>query len=508
MALSKFTEDMAIIQKLDDEPNDVGGLTSAELKERFDRGGTKLQEYLNNTLLPQLEALGILEVLRTKDPRIKYLRLNAGGSIEVSADGLTWAETASSGHIIQDAEGKELPQRPRLRFLDGVVRDDGACTVIQGLKGDQGEPGERGPQGIQGEPGRDGSTGPAGDQGPRGPQGIQGPQGPRGPQGEQGPQGERGTDGNSFVIRDVFATLDALRTEFPQGNNYAYQVLDQGGEIFIWSERQSDWVSVGALQGPPGPQGIRGPQGIQGPKGEAGAEGPKGDTGAEGPQGIQGPAGPAGPSGSPGADGKSAYAAAVEGGYSGTEAAFNQGLSKAVYAIPQTEKGTANGVASLDSTGRLPVVQMPAGFSEAPCFVRMASVDLSASQSTIVLDLKNYDLRQFRELQLICAPVVAEGSYTGSLSGPLYRLAMNDSSNWTALHRIKADASVRQGLTTHLILAPTGPCLYTLTSTGGINAPNPSDTVDYGDALSLTLGLSDNAIFGAGTWISVYGLKK
>ncbi len=47
MALKRFEKDMAIIQKLDDEPNDVGGLTAAELKAKFDEGGEAIKEYLN-----------------------------------------------------------------------------------------------------------------------------------------------------------------------------------------------------------------------------------------------------------------------------------------------------------------------------------------------------------------------------------------------------------------------------------------------------------------------------
>lgn len=43
---------MDIIQKLDDEPNDVGGLTAAELKFEFDRAGNTIKKYINETLLP------------------------------------------------------------------------------------------------------------------------------------------------------------------------------------------------------------------------------------------------------------------------------------------------------------------------------------------------------------------------------------------------------------------------------------------------------------------------
>lgn len=45
---------MDIIQKLDDEPNDVGGLTAAELKYEFDRAGNIIKGYINNTLLPAI----------------------------------------------------------------------------------------------------------------------------------------------------------------------------------------------------------------------------------------------------------------------------------------------------------------------------------------------------------------------------------------------------------------------------------------------------------------------
>lgn len=46
--------DLNIIQKLDDEPNDVGGLTSAELKAKFDEGGNIIKKYINETLIPSV----------------------------------------------------------------------------------------------------------------------------------------------------------------------------------------------------------------------------------------------------------------------------------------------------------------------------------------------------------------------------------------------------------------------------------------------------------------------
>ncbi len=54
--LSKFLEDMKIIQALDDEPNDVGGLSAEELKAKFDEAGILLQTWINNTFIPALIA--------------------------------------------------------------------------------------------------------------------------------------------------------------------------------------------------------------------------------------------------------------------------------------------------------------------------------------------------------------------------------------------------------------------------------------------------------------------
>lgn len=81
------------------------------------------------------------------------------------------------------------------------------------------------------------------------------------------------------------------------------------------------------LQGPPGPIGPVGPVGPAGPAGEVGAVGPRGPVGETGPEGPQGPVGEIGPEGPQGIPGKSAYEAAVEGGYPNSEAQFNADLA-------------------------------------------------------------------------------------------------------------------------------------------------------------------------------------
>lgn len=218
-------------------------------------------------------------------------------------------ETGPSGEIgpqgptgAKGAKGDPGEAGPRgLTGAEGPVGPAGP----QGIQGPLGPIGPEGPKGEKGDPGvpgpagEAGPQGPAGMQGPRGTQGATGPAGPQGPQGMQGAKGDRGLDGRSFEIKDVYPTLAALQAAFPNGAGGAYQV-SAGGELYIWSDANLAWQSIGALQGPEGP---RGPQGVQGMQGGQGEPGPQGEPGAEGPQGEQGLTGPAGPQGEKGEKG-------------------------------------------------------------------------------------------------------------------------------------------------------------------------------------------------------------
>jgi len=55
MAITPLGINLSIIAALDDEPNDVGGLTSAQLKAKFDEGGNAIKDYINTTLIPDTE---------------------------------------------------------------------------------------------------------------------------------------------------------------------------------------------------------------------------------------------------------------------------------------------------------------------------------------------------------------------------------------------------------------------------------------------------------------------
>lgn len=64
LEITYLNGDLNIIQKLDDEPNDVGGMTSAELKAKFDESGNTIKEFINESLIPELLAADATEATR------------------------------------------------------------------------------------------------------------------------------------------------------------------------------------------------------------------------------------------------------------------------------------------------------------------------------------------------------------------------------------------------------------------------------------------------------------
>lgn len=344
MAIEKFNKNMAIIAALDDEPNDVGGMTSAELKNKFDEGGKALQTYMNETLIPALENLGVetAVLLPQNEAGFKYIRLNSDKVLEVSTDGETWQATGSSGHLIIGPDGQALPQRSRMQFTNGTVTDQNGVTVVTGMKGDKGEKGDKGdtgdtgvtgaqgpvgpaivpsvdingvmsfslqnvtsppqsvnvrgpqgPQGVQGEQGAQGARGPQGIQGvpgaqgpkgDQGAQGIQGPAGPQGPAGAQGPTGAQGPAGAPGKDGTSLYIEDVYLTLAA-----LRKAIPTGNDKMYMVEADKECYIWSEIKNDWASVGkLQGPEGPQGPEGKQGVQGPKGDTGAQGPQGEQG----------------------------------------------------------------------------------------------------------------------------------------------------------------------------------------------------------------------------
>lgn len=83
--------DLNIIQKLDDEPNDVGGLTSAELKAKFDESGNIIKKYINETLIPSVLTDDATEESRKQ---AEAARVTAEQGRATAEEGRVSAETA------------------------------------------------------------------------------------------------------------------------------------------------------------------------------------------------------------------------------------------------------------------------------------------------------------------------------------------------------------------------------------------------------------------------------
>ncbi len=82
VTIDPLTKDLNIIQKLDDEPNDVGGMSAQELKETFDRAGNLIKDYINNSLVPQCLSEGVTEQTRVANENQRKANETARQSAE------------------------------------------------------------------------------------------------------------------------------------------------------------------------------------------------------------------------------------------------------------------------------------------------------------------------------------------------------------------------------------------------------------------------------------------
>lgn len=154
-------------------------------------------------------------------------------------------------------------------------------------------------------------SGPQGPQGLQGDQGLPGEPGPKGDPGPQGPEGQQGIQGDAGSGVVIKGTMTTYPPDAAPNSGDMWIVGDtvptgappdaEPGDGIVWTG--SEWVNVGPIRGPVGPQGIQGPSGVDGPQGPAGSQGepgvagPQGETGPQGPQGLPGETGPQGPQG-------------------------------------------------------------------------------------------------------------------------------------------------------------------------------------------------------------------
>lgn len=164
--------DLNIIQKLDDEPNDVGGLTSAELKAKFDESGNIIKKYINETLIPAVlaedateESRKQAEAARVAAEQVRQSNEAARQNAEsqrVNAENArnVWEDYSASksyavGNKVASAGSSYLCIKP----CTGITPPNAEYWRLIAAKGDKGGTGPRGRQGEQGIQGPEGPVG-------------------------------------------------------------------------------------------------------------------------------------------------------------------------------------------------------------------------------------------------------------------------------------------------------------------------------------------------------------
>lgn len=99
MSIPKLTADLAVIQKLADLPNSTDGLTAQELKARFDQAGLEIQTWINESLVPALQAQHI--------PFAASAQINAENIQDAIAAVQGQIRDAASGTIVNGSVTRE-----------------------------------------------------------------------------------------------------------------------------------------------------------------------------------------------------------------------------------------------------------------------------------------------------------------------------------------------------------------------------------------------------------------
>lgn len=122
--------DLNIIQKLDDEPNDVGGLTSAELKAKFDESGNIIKKYINETLIPAVLTEDATEESRKQ---AEAARVAAEQGRVTAEEGRVSAETARAAaeQARSEAESSRVSAENARKAAEQARADETAGIVAR-----------------------------------------------------------------------------------------------------------------------------------------------------------------------------------------------------------------------------------------------------------------------------------------------------------------------------------------------------------------------------------------
>ena len=127
LVIPGLDDDMDIIQKLDDEPNDVGGLTAQELKAEFDKAGNIIQGYINETLLPSIS-----DTVAEADERAaaEEQRVANENARKAAEEGRVSAENTR----VSNEDARKLAEQGRVTAEAGRVSAESARATAEGKR--------------------------------------------------------------------------------------------------------------------------------------------------------------------------------------------------------------------------------------------------------------------------------------------------------------------------------------------------------------------------------------
>lgn len=119
-------EESDLIGKLVSELPDIPEMTADELKKWFDSLAKDVIIPRFNQLSKELDDSGISNSVKAEN--VKYIRVNDDKQLEYSEDGKKYETIGSSGHLIVDEDGNELPTRGRIKFAEELEVSDSEET--------------------------------------------------------------------------------------------------------------------------------------------------------------------------------------------------------------------------------------------------------------------------------------------------------------------------------------------------------------------------------------------
>lgn len=150
MSMTKLTTDLDIIQKLDDEPNDVTGLTAAQVKAKFDESGNDIKTFINDILTAEIDLLAagvisvigiptlsgtnvqdVLESIKLRIDAIAVANVNAEvANTHVGADARTYTSLSDRFDTIDITDAGKALQSDLLITNAAIVTTNAALALL------------------------------------------------------------------------------------------------------------------------------------------------------------------------------------------------------------------------------------------------------------------------------------------------------------------------------------------------------------------------------------------